>query len=101
MLQTQRDTGSIPGSERSAGGGHGNPLEYSCLEKPMNRGAWLAAVHRVTQSWTQPKRLCMYFTIHVFFSFFFGQGDNIYTEKYINHGSLQNNHKTKSCVTTT
>ena len=66
----------------------------------MNRGAWLAAVHRVTQSWTQPKRLRVYFTIHVFFSFFFGEGDNIYTEKYINHGSLQNNHKTKSCVTT-
>ena len=46
-----RDTGSIPGSGRSAGGGHGNPLQYSCLENPMDRGAWQAAVHRVTKSW--------------------------------------------------
>ena len=35
-----RDTGSIPGSGRSPGGGHGNPLQYSCLENPMDRGAW-------------------------------------------------------------
>ena len=36
------DVGFIPGSERSPGGGHGNPLQYSCLENPMNRGAWQA-----------------------------------------------------------
>ena len=47
-----RDTGSIPGSGRSPGGGHGNPLQYSCLENPMNRGAWWATVHRVTKSQT-------------------------------------------------
>ena len=35
-----RDKGSVPGSERSPGGGHGNPLQYSCLENPMDRGAW-------------------------------------------------------------
>ena len=35
-----RDTGSIPGLGRSPGGGHGNPFQYSCLEKPMDRGAW-------------------------------------------------------------
>ena len=35
-----------------AGGGHGNPLQYSCLENPMNRGAWQAVVHRVPKSWT-------------------------------------------------
>ena len=35
-----RDEGSIPGSGRSPGGGHGNPLQYSCLENPMDRGAW-------------------------------------------------------------
>ena len=35
-----RDTGSIPGSGRSSGEGNGNPLQYSCLENPMNRGAW-------------------------------------------------------------
>ena len=39
-----RDTGSIPGSGRSPGGGLGNPLQYSCLENPMNRGAWQATV---------------------------------------------------------
>ena len=39
-----RDKGSIPGSGRSAGGGHGNPIQYSCLENSMDRGAWLATV---------------------------------------------------------
>ena len=39
------DLGSIPGLGRSPGGGHGNPLQYSCLENPMDRGAWRAAVH--------------------------------------------------------
>ena len=47
-----RDTGLIPGSGRSPGGGHGNPLQYSCLENPMDREAWWATVHRVTKSWT-------------------------------------------------
>ena len=45
-----RNTGSIPGSGRSPGGGHGSPLQYSCLENPMNRGAWLAIVHGVAES---------------------------------------------------
>ena len=47
-----RDTGSIPGSGRSPGGGHGNPLLYSCLENPMNREAWRAMVHSIAKSWT-------------------------------------------------
>ena len=47
-----RDEGSIPGSRRSTGGGHGNPLQYSCLEDPMDRGAWWVTVHRVAKSWT-------------------------------------------------
>ena len=47
------DMGLIPGSGRCPGGGHGNPLQYSCLENPMDRGAWRAAVHGVTKSWTQ------------------------------------------------
>ena len=51
------DTGSIPGSRRSPGGGHGNPLQYSCLENPMDRGAWWATVHRVTKSRTRLNRL--------------------------------------------
>ena len=45
-----RDVGSVPGSGRSLGGGHDNPLQYSCLENPMDRGAWQAMVHRVTKS---------------------------------------------------
>ena len=56
-----RDVGSIPGSGRSPGGGHGNPLQYSCLENPTDRGAWQATVHRVAKSWTQLKQL----SIHV------------------------------------
>ena len=49
-----------PGWKRSLGGGHGNPLHYSCLENPMDRGAWQAAVHRVAQSQTGLKRLSMH-----------------------------------------
>ena len=44
------DLGSIPGSGKSPGEAHGNPLQYSCLGDPMDRGAWRAAVHRVTES---------------------------------------------------
>ena len=47
------DPGSISGSERSPGGGHGNPLEYSCLENPVDREAWRATVHGVTKNRTQ------------------------------------------------
>ena len=45
-----RDVGSVPGLGRSPGEGHGNPLQYSCLEKPMDRGAWQAMVHRFAES---------------------------------------------------
>ena len=44
--------GVIPGSGRSPGGGHGNPLQYSCLDNPMDREAWRAIVHRVAKSRT-------------------------------------------------
>ena len=44
-----RDVGLIPGSGRSPGGGHGNPLQYSCLENTTDRGAWWAIVHGVTK----------------------------------------------------
>ena len=50
-----RDTSSIHGSGRSPGGGHSNPLQYSCLENSMDRKAWWAALHRVTESQTQLK----------------------------------------------
>ena len=45
-----RDVSSNPGSGTSPGGGNGNPLQYSCLESPMNRGAWQAAAHGVTKN---------------------------------------------------
>jgi len=47
-----RDLGSVPGWGRSPGGGHGNPLQYSCLENPMDRGAWQATVYRFAKSQT-------------------------------------------------
>ena len=46
------DEGSVPGLGRFAGEGNGNPLQYSCLENPMDRGAWLAPVHGVIKSET-------------------------------------------------
>ena len=52
-----RDAGSILGSGGSPGGGHGNPLQYSCLENPMHRGVWWATVHRVVKSRTRPSDL--------------------------------------------
>ena len=50
-----KDVGSIPGSGRSPGGEHGKPLQYSCPENPMDRGAWQAIVHRVTKNQTRLK----------------------------------------------
>ena len=50
-----REMGLISGLGRSPRGGHGNPLQYSCLENPVDRGAWRAAVHRVTKSRTRLK----------------------------------------------
>ena len=47
------DPGSIPGMGRSPGGGHGNPLQYSCLENPMDRGAWWATVHGIATEATE------------------------------------------------
>ena len=47
------DSGLIPGSGRSPGEGNGNPLQYSCLENPMDQGAWWATVHGVAKSWTR------------------------------------------------
>ena len=52
-----RDVGSIPGSERSPGGRYRNPLWYSCLGNPMDRGAWWATVHRIANSQTRLKQL--------------------------------------------
>ena len=52
MQEDAEDLGSIPRLGRFPVEGHGNPLQYSCLENPMDRGAWHGAVHRVTNSWT-------------------------------------------------
>ena len=51
-----RDSGLIPGLERSPGGGHGNPLKYSCLENPKDRGAWVDTVHGVTKRQAELKQ---------------------------------------------
>ena len=56
----ERDVSSIPALGRSPGDGHGNPFQYSCLENPMDRGAWQAAVHRVPESQTRLKWLSMH-----------------------------------------
>ena len=60
------DLGSIPGSGRSPGEGNGNPLQYSCLENPMDRGAWWAIVHGVAKSRT---RLSDFTSLHFFITF--------------------------------
>ena len=64
------DPGLIPGSGRSPGGGHGNPLQYPCLENPMDRGAWQATVHGVAKSQTRLKRLSTHapLRLHIFTS---------------------------------
>ena len=63
-----RDVGLIPGSGRSTGGGHGNPLQCSCLENPMDRGAWQATVHRVAKSWTGLKCQTRHTRVFLFFT---------------------------------
>ena len=55
-----RDVGSIPGSGRSPGGEHGNPLQYSCLENSMDRGGWQPTVPWVTKNWTRLKQQSMH-----------------------------------------
>ena len=50
---TVGDEDSVPGSERSPGGGNGNPLQYSCQDNPMDKGAWRATVHGVAKTQTQ------------------------------------------------
>ena len=64
-----RDLGSVPGSGRSPGGGHGNPLQYSFLANPLDRGAWRAIVHGVTKSQTQLEHLTTYILLSSLFQF--------------------------------
>ena len=70
LLAKAGEAYSIPGSGRSPGGGHGNPLQYSCLENLMDRGAWRTTVHRVSKCWTRLKRLSTQ-TTQIFFPFIF------------------------------
>ena len=60
----ETDLDSDPGSGRSPWGGHGNPLQYSCLENSMDRGPWKAMVHRVAKTRTQLKQLSMHTSCH-------------------------------------
>ena len=64
-----RDVGLLPGSGRSPGEGNGNPFQYSCLNNPMDRGAWQATVHRLTKSQTRLKGLSMHIGISLLNSF--------------------------------
>ena len=64
-MQDSRNTGLIPGWERSPGGGQGNPLQFSYLENPMDRGAWQAMVHRITKSRTQLMELSTHAHINI------------------------------------
>ena len=59
------DPGSIPGSRRSTGEGNGNPLQYLCLENPMDRGAWWATVHRVTKEEDMTEQLTLPSSVYV------------------------------------
>ena len=65
------DLGSIPGSGRSAGEGNGNPLQYYCLENPMDRGAWQAAVYGVAKSRTRLRDFTswVFLRVHLFLPF--------------------------------
>ena len=60
QCRRHREMDPIPGLGRAPRGGHGHPLQYSCLENPMERGAWWATVHRVLKSQTQLKQLSMH-----------------------------------------
>ena len=66
-----RDAGSIPGSRRPPGEGNGNPLQYSCLENPMDRRVWRATVQGVTKSWDMTEWLTLSFTFYFCHLFFF------------------------------
>ena len=60
MQEMQETQGSIPGLGSSPGEANGNPLQYTCLENPMDRGAWWATVHGVAKIWTRLKPLSMH-----------------------------------------
>ena len=61
------DKGLILGSGRFPGGGHGSPLQYSCLENPMDRGGWRAIIQRVTKSLTRLKQFSMHVLLYLYY----------------------------------
>ena len=67
LVCSARDSGSIPGLGRSPGEGTGNPLQYSCLENSMDRGAWQATVYGVGNSWTQLSKFHFETTVGIFY----------------------------------
>ena len=80
------DLGSIPGWGRSPGEGNGNPLQYSCLENPMDEGAWWATVHGVAKSWTRLSDFTftlLYVYIHIYSLLHIYIYIYIYTHTYI------------------
>ena len=70
LLANAGHVGSTPGSGRSPGRGHGDPLQYSCLESPMDRGAWQATVHEVAKGWTWIKWLSTHICIKTMYFLF-------------------------------
>ena len=76
------DIGLIPRSGRSPGGGHGHPLQYSCLENPTERGAWVATVPEVAKSWTWPKELRTHIWFYTRLSFHRLKGTFLSTSKF-------------------
>ena len=87
---TQGDLGSIPGSGRFPGGGHGNPLQYCCLEKPMDRGAWRATVHKVVKESDMTEQLSTAQAVHkaMLPNTVFSDVLTIALANFINHSSI-------------
>ena len=82
------DAGLIPGLGRPPGGGHGNPLQYSCLENPMDRGAWWATVQGVAKSQTRLKQLSLHIQMFVVYPFNFSACLEFFQNKKIVEGTV-------------
>ena len=95
-----RDKGSIPGSGRSPEEGNGNLLHYSCLENPMDRGAWQATIHRVTKSRTWLKQLRMQHELGVWLDRLGSpKGASLHTPSDLSKWSGITRHSGDSCLT--